>query len=334
MISTVIVSSVLIIAVLLLRLVFGKVLSGRFLYAMWFIPALCLILLPLFPDNIEFWTWVFRTLYRKIDNAIIELLRLSGISLSDSRILSYYPISRLLWGLELLRFRGSIKYIWLSGIFLMLLYHGIMAILSYFNLIRQSHKIENDAFPNFKIYETSKVRSPKLFGVTVFLPQGITGNKMEYWYSLVHESMHFEQGDFLWNYLRILLVSVYWFHPLVWVAIFVSKKDSEFSCDENVIKNLSFEERLEYGKVILEFATGLSFERMEKIQESNLAGNDVTERIKRIVSPKKQNRWHRYFLMVSIVGIFFLVLFFSLHIKRKWIEFQTKAQYTFYEYSE
>ncbi|MDE5937354.1 MAG: hypothetical protein K2G83_08125, partial [Ruminococcus sp.] len=55
----------------------------------------------------------------------------------------------------------------------------------------------------------------------------------------------------IWSVLRCILVSVWWFNPLVWVGAYLSKQDCECACDESVMKNLSCEQRIEYGRILL-----------------------------------------------------------------------------------
>ncbi len=47
------------------------------------------------------------------------------------------------------------------------------------------------------------------------------------------------------------MICLYWFHPLVWIAAKLSRQDAEYAADEAVTENMSQEERLRYGKMIL-----------------------------------------------------------------------------------
>ncbi|MDE6710448.1 MAG: M56 family metallopeptidase, partial [Oscillospiraceae bacterium] len=59
-------------------------------------------------------------------------------------------------------------------------------------------------------------------------------------------------GDIFWTMLRYVLLSVYWFNPLVWVAALLSKRDCECACDEAVIRKFGEDRRFEYGKAIVD----------------------------------------------------------------------------------
>ncbi len=103
------------------------------------------------------------------------------------------------------------------------------------------------------IYETDCVPVPCLYGLfapAIYLTKDAT-QREEVEYIIAHENMHYRHLDFVWSALRVVLVCVYWFHPLVWVAAKVSRQDAEYAADEAVIQNMNDDERVLYGKTIL-----------------------------------------------------------------------------------
>ncbi len=56
----------------------------------------------------------------------------------------------------------------------------------------------------------------------------------------------------MWSALRCLTLAVYWFHPLVWLAAVLSRVDGEQACDEAAIRALGEEQRLSYGKTLID----------------------------------------------------------------------------------
>lgn len=73
----------------------------------------------------------------------------------------------------------------------------------------------------------------------IYLPEQILSEDEVVDYAVLHESMHQGHGDIWWSYLRNLLVALYWFHPLVWLAARLSWEDCELACDEAVAAQLS-----------------------------------------------------------------------------------------------
>jgi len=51
--------------------------------------------------------------------------------------------------------------------------------------------------------------------------------------------------------MRCFCLAVHWYNPLVWLAVTLSRRDSELACDEGTIKHLGEASLLEYGQTII-----------------------------------------------------------------------------------
>lgn len=146
-----------------------------------------------------------------------------------------------------------LKMVWASVAGLMFLVILISNVHLYRKIKRNRVAISSVDKPH--IYQTDCVPVPCLYGLfrpTIYLTEEATQKgKEELDYIICHEKMHYRHLDFVWSVLRSVLVCVYWFHPMVWVAAKVSRQDAEYAADEAVIQNLEEEERIAYGKTIL-----------------------------------------------------------------------------------
>lgn len=52
---------------------------------------------------------------------------------------------------------------------------------------------------------------------------------------------HIQRKDYITKFAACILLGVYWFHPLVWLAYFYMVRDMEMSCDEYVVQALGSE---------------------------------------------------------------------------------------------
>jgi TonB family protein len=52
---------------------------------------------------------------------------------------------------------------------------------------------------------------------------------------VIHETAHIEHHDWTWQLLSRLLVSVFWFHPLVWIADRGLRREAERAADDRVL---------------------------------------------------------------------------------------------------
>lgn len=110
-----------------------------------------------------------------------------------------------------------------------------------------------------RVYTADHLASPCLYGFpgweAVYLTADVAEDTDKLRHVLIHEITHKKHGDSLWALLRSILVAVYWFHPLVWVAAVCSKRDCELACDEGALVLLGEEERIPYGETLLSIIT-------------------------------------------------------------------------------
>lgn len=75
------------------------------------------------------------------------------------------------------------------------------------------------------------------FSPTVILPSSLksTLTPAELEAVLLHEFIHFRRKDNLLNFLRTLLVGLFWFNPIVWLLSQAIRRETERACDEAVL---------------------------------------------------------------------------------------------------
>lgn len=158
--------------------------------------------------------------------------------------------------------------------------------------------MEKSGYKSIPVYRTKEVNTPCLFGVfhpAVYFPEegmefGNTGKEREtYHYVLAHEYMHYRHKDHIWALLRCLCVILYWYHPLVWAAAFLSKRDSEFACDESVIRHYNKQERKAYGETLILIGTQekSAMQLLTCTTGMTGGGNELRNRIIQIANPGK-----------------------------------------------
>ena len=69
---------------------------------------------------------------------------------------------------------------------------------------------------------------------------------------LAHELAHHRHRDHWWALLRCACLCLYWFDPLVWWAAALSRRDCELACDAGAIRALGEEERIPYGRTLVD----------------------------------------------------------------------------------
>ncbi len=172
--------------------------------------------------------------------------------------------------------------VWLVGVVVMLLY----ALVSY---LRIHKKVGEAALLQGNVWLCDRVASPFILGVfrpRIFVPSSMGEGDMSY--VLAHEKAHLRRKDHWWKPLGFLLLAVYWFNPLLWLAYILLCRDIELACDEKVIKELGQESKKPYAEALINCSVS-----RKSIAACPLAFGEVgvKNRIKSVLNYKKPGFW-------------------------------------------
>ena len=170
---------------------------------------------------------------------------------------------------------------WGLGIAAMLLYAAI----SYFRLYRQ---VQVSVPAGKRVYRCDTISTPFILGIVnpkIYLPSDLDEKTAVS--VLAHEQAHLRRGDHLWKPLGYVLLSIYWFNPLCWVAYFLFCRDVEQACDEAVIERMNPQQKKDYSAALLACAAP------NRIQVCPLAFAEVgvKQRIAGVLNYRKPKFW-------------------------------------------
>lgn len=138
--------------------------------------------------------------------------------------------------------------IWLAGAAAMLLW----ALVSWLRLRR---RVAEAVLLEGNVFESERVASPFVLGLIrprIYLPFGLDEGAREQ--VLTHERAHIARGDHVIKPLGWLILAVYWYNPLVWLAYALFCRDIELACDERVIRRLPVSGRADYSQALLDLS--------------------------------------------------------------------------------
>ena len=104
------------------------------------------------------------------------------------------------------------------------------------------------------VYFCDDIQSPFLLGLfapRIYVPSFLEGEALNN--VLAHEQAHLKRRDYLIKPFAFLLLAVYWFNPLFWLAYALLCRDIEYACDEKVFKNMDREAIASYSETLLTF---------------------------------------------------------------------------------
>jgi len=105
------------------------------------------------------------------------------------------------------------------------------------------------------VYVSQKAISPCLVGLfrpKIYVTPECAEDETVLRHVMTHELTHYAHRDHIWSAVRCLCLCLYWFDPLVWVAALCSRRDCELACDEGALRRLGEDQRIAYGKALLE----------------------------------------------------------------------------------
>ena len=172
--------------------------------------------------------------------------------------------------------------LWLLGVIILLAYTAI----SYLSLRR---KLRTAVILRDNIFQCETVSSPFVLGILkprIYLPYNMDGQNLHH--VVAHEQAHIRRKDHWWKPLGFLLLTVYWFNPLMWVAYILLCRDIELACDEKVIAELGNEQRADYTQALVACAVN---RRMIAACPLAFGEVGVKDRVKSIMNYRKPAFW-------------------------------------------
>lgn len=190
--------------------------------------------------------------------------------------------------------------VWLVGVAVMAGY-ALLSSLRMRSVVREAVPLESGAALPDNVWLCDAVRSPFILGIVrpkIYLPSGITREQMLC--ILAHEQAHVERLDHCLKPFGWLLLSVYWFHPLVWIAYMLFCRDLELACDEKVVGGMDLDGRKAYSHALL----ACSLQR-KMIFSYPLAFGEigVRERVKGILHYRKPAGWLAAVAVLACVAV-------------------------------
>lgn len=184
-----------------------------------------------------------------------------------------------------------IPFVWCFGVSLMLCY----LVFSYFKMLW----LVREAVPEReKIWVCDAVTTPFILGIIrpkIYLPSGLQEPNREY--VIAHEQSHLRCKDHWWKPMAFVLLSVFWFNPLMWIAYTLVCRDIEFACDERVVHHYGLPEKKAYSEALLECSNNRKLVLACPVAFGETA---VIQRVRNVLNYKRPRFW---IILISIIVI-------------------------------
>ena len=189
--------------------------------------------------------------------------------------------------------------VWAAGVAGMLLYAVLRA-------LGVRRRLSTAVMLQEGVYQSEAVASPFVFGLIrpkIYLPFHMEGRDAAS--ILAHERAHIRRGDHWWKPLGFLLLAVYWFAPLLWLAYGVFCRDVELACDERVIRELDREGRADYAQALLNSGAGRRGAAAGPLAFGEVG---IRARVRSVLGYEKPARWvaATAVALAAVAGVCFL----------------------------
>lgn len=145
---------------------------------------------------------------------------------------------------------------------LILVYTGILLGIAIYRNYKQFSPVKWSRIPitgsnSNQVYLSDIVDEAMTFGfgqrASIYLPTRLLSkhSKEELQMIVAHEYGHIQQRDFIWNLVRITALILFWYNPLIWLAVYSSRQDAELAADAYALEVVGMKRREHYANILI-----------------------------------------------------------------------------------
>lgn len=180
--------------------------------------------------------------------------------------------------------RRAAAFVWAAGAAAVLLYCIVMNVCLR-RRVREAVLVGKQK-SRVRVMECDRIETAFVLGIfrpTIYLPASLKNPDRRY--VLIHERTHLRRRDHIWKWTACLFLSVYWFHPLMWICAFVFFKDVEEACDEAVMRKVGEKGKLPYAEALFHAAQET---KIGWVGAPGFGEGNVKKRVKRVLEYRKK----------------------------------------------
>ena len=313
-------SSVLILIVICMRHFLKGKMSAKLQYALWLLVAVRLLVPVSFGNSVLSVENITNQILPMQEDSVVQDMALENMMVESEKDI-VYPDAVANEGVPGMDVNEETTYvpiegnapdtnvwfwIWMIGV------GGTAGVFLITNIVfqRKAKKSRNAIYVNWckrPVFVTDEVETPCLVGVflpIIYVTKEVAEDGLLLRHTVMHEMMHYKQGDSVWALIRCACLALHWYNPLVWWAAILSKKDAEFSCDEATIKALGEEERKDYGKTLIQLSSKEKYNVFLTATAVTSDKKGIKERIV-LIAKKPKAKWYTLVvcLLISCVAV-------------------------------
>ena len=204
-----------------------------------------------------------------------------------------------------------IVYIWLAGV-LVFFAINLASYWMFLATIRKNSSLvtcpeltdallEKGLRRKIRVRRTNCINAPLITGLfrpTLVLPD-VEISPVELRYILLHELTHLARRDLIYKWFAMLVNAVHWFNPLIYFVVRQINRECEISCDLEVTKDMTEQEKAGYMNTILML---ICREKPKKQRLSTAMADSKTQIKRRFTMIKNATKKSKIIVLISIIA--------------------------------
>lgn len=194
---------------------------------------------------------------------------------------------------------------------------GLTALLTYslISWLRLRRSVATAVWQGSEVWECDGIPTPFILGLfrpRIYIPFHL--DSRERTCILAHERFHLRRRDHWAKLLALMILTVYWWNPAVWLCWTLFCRDMEMRCDEAVLDELGDQAKVWYSQSLVSFALDRSVPTALAFGE-----HDAARRVKNVL------RWKREtpritFLAVSALFLVATLCLYNAEEPESWVQ--------------
>lgn len=280
-------ASIMIIITLLLR----KTLKHRIPHFVFVLLWLSIGIKLLFLISIDAPSSIFNLRYAKpFESKMAEELVTSGGIINTTEAIANSTQLSIKSGFFILQYIWFFGFLLMAGYFIVQYYYMLKKrnyYSPYFDeKVEKTIKYQRLIIP-VSVVQSNDITSPATCGIlnpVIILPLNFDLNDDEYkTYMILHECGHIKYFHSFFKLVSMLILSLYWYNPCVWLLFLCLEKDMEISSDRYVLTKLDAHHKESYARSLIKSASALK----TPLFYHNYKKEFVKERIEAIMGFKR-----------------------------------------------
>lgn len=178
--------------------------------------------------------------------------------------------------------------------------------------------IQRNCKRKLKINKSIEIRSqnvnasPCIYGIIhpkILIPEGFTEKEDEIIENVfMHELSHYKRKDMITNFILIIITSLHWFNPFVYVLFKKIRQDMELATDEIALSKMDKDEKKNYGLTLINLLETYQNEQLATKMLCIMDDNKSMEKRIKMIKLSTKLKKHRISIIMFIITILLCVI--------------------------